>query len=169
MLLIVCPPMSSHVLLQGQDEEVEFQEDDDRREVFSRRKLETNWDRYEESERQEPEDDMPAQRGADYHVLLESAGKTGTWRAGGGWVCFACAAHSGGVEWRLWSVQNNQIVLITLNLLYLDLGLSSRQPLRRSSPSTLRLIRSSGTRLLILKLIGWEVVETIKAPREISL
>lgn len=43
--------------------------------VFSRRKLESNWDRYEESERQEPDDETPTQRGADYHILLESAGK----------------------------------------------------------------------------------------------
>uniref|UniRef100_A0A3Q3RCD5 Apoptosis, caspase activation inhibitor n=1 Tax=Monopterus albus TaxID=43700 RepID=A0A3Q3RCD5_MONAL len=46
--------------------------------VYSRRKLETNWDRYEESERQEPEDDTPTQRGTDYHVLLESAGDSFT-------------------------------------------------------------------------------------------
>lgn len=45
-------------------------------EVFSRRKLESNWDRYEESERKESDDDVPTQRGTDYHVLLESAGKT---------------------------------------------------------------------------------------------
>ncbi|XP_047194114.1 cell death regulator Aven isoform X2 [Hippoglossus stenolepis] len=63
---------------RGQDEEVDFQEDGNRREVFSRRKLETNWDRYEESERKEPEEDMPAQRGADYDVLLESAGDSFT-------------------------------------------------------------------------------------------
>ena len=43
--------------------------------VFSRRKLESNWDRYLESERVEPADDTPAVRGTDYHVLLESAGK----------------------------------------------------------------------------------------------
>lgn len=44
-------------------------------EVFSRRKLESNWDRYEESEKQEPDDGTPAKRGTDYHVLLGSAGK----------------------------------------------------------------------------------------------
>lgn len=44
-------------------------------EVFSRRKLESNWDRYKESEKQELEDDTPTQRGADFHVLLESAGE----------------------------------------------------------------------------------------------
>lgn len=42
---------------------------------FSRRKLESNWDRYKESEKQEVDDDMPTRRGADYHVLLESAGE----------------------------------------------------------------------------------------------
>ncbi|KAI9543857.1 hypothetical protein NQZ68_004905 [Dissostichus eleginoides] len=50
-----------------------FQEEDNSKEVFSRRKLESNWDRYEASERQEPDDETPAQRGTDYHVLMESA------------------------------------------------------------------------------------------------
>ena len=69
------PCVSHHVLFKGQDEADNFQEEDERMEVFSRRKLESNWDRYEESERQEPNDDMPTRRGADYQVLLESAGK----------------------------------------------------------------------------------------------
>ncbi|XP_058468929.1 cell death regulator Aven [Solea solea] len=54
------------------------EEEVNRRETFSRRKLESNWDRYQESERQEPDDDMPTQRGTDYHVLLESAGDSFT-------------------------------------------------------------------------------------------
>lgn len=45
-------------------------------EVFSRRRLlDSNWDRYLESEREESPDDLPAVRGADYHALLGSAGK----------------------------------------------------------------------------------------------
>ncbi|XP_042358997.1 LOW QUALITY PROTEIN: cell death regulator Aven [Plectropomus leopardus] len=64
---------------RDQDERDNFQEEDDRREVFSRRKLESNWDRYEASEKQKPEDDdTPTQRGTDYHVLLESAGDSFT-------------------------------------------------------------------------------------------
>lgn len=59
---------------QDQDDGGNFHEDDDRMEVFSRRKLESNWDRYEESEKEGPTDDTPTQRGTDYHVLLESAG-----------------------------------------------------------------------------------------------
>ncbi|KAK2855952.1 hypothetical protein Q5P01_004687 [Channa striata] len=55
-----------------------FQEDDDTMEVFSRRKLESNWDRYKESEVQELDDDTPTQRGTDYHILLESAGDSFT-------------------------------------------------------------------------------------------
>ncbi|KAK5879823.1 hypothetical protein CesoFtcFv8_022903 [Champsocephalus esox] len=55
-----------------------FQEEDNSMEVFSRRKLESNWDRYEASERQEPDDETPAQRGTDYHVLMESAGDSFT-------------------------------------------------------------------------------------------
>ncbi|XP_074541850.1 cell death regulator Aven [Halichoeres trimaculatus] len=63
---------------RDRDEGDEFQEEADRAEVFSRRKLESNWDRYAESEKQEPEDDTPTQRGTDYHVLLESAGDSFT-------------------------------------------------------------------------------------------
>lgn len=44
--------------------------------TFSRRKLEPNWARYEESEKEEINEDVPTQRGTDYHVLLTSAGKT---------------------------------------------------------------------------------------------
>lgn len=57
-------------------------------EVFSRRKLESNWDRYEESERQGPDDDVPNQRGTDYHVLLESAGRSLSFPKGNYWrIC----------------------------------------------------------------------------------
>ncbi|TSK57993.1 Cell death regulator Aven [Bagarius yarrelli] len=45
---------------------------------FSRRKLESNWARYEESEKEEASDDVPVQRGTDYHVLLTSAGDSFT-------------------------------------------------------------------------------------------
>lgn len=47
-------------------------------ETFSRRKLESNWDRYEASETQEEEQDTPTQRGTDYSVLLQSAGDSFT-------------------------------------------------------------------------------------------
>lgn len=52
-----------------------LEEEDERTAVFSRRKLESNWDRYEELEKAEEDGDMPSQRGTDYHVLLESAGR----------------------------------------------------------------------------------------------
>ncbi|XP_063351571.1 cell death regulator Aven [Pelmatolapia mariae] len=63
---------------RDQEEGDSYQEGDDSTEVFSRRKLESNWDRYEESERPEPDDDTPTQRGTDYHVLLASAGDSFT-------------------------------------------------------------------------------------------
>ncbi|TDH00612.1 hypothetical protein EPR50_G00190230 [Perca flavescens] len=64
---------------RDQDEGDNFQGEGDRMEVFSRRKLESNWDRYEVSERPEPDDDdTPTQRGTDYHVLLGSAGDSFT-------------------------------------------------------------------------------------------
>lgn len=46
--------------------------------TFSRRKLESNWNRYEASETQEVQEDMPTQRGTDYSVLLQSAGDSFT-------------------------------------------------------------------------------------------
>ncbi|XP_032398547.1 cell death regulator Aven isoform X2 [Etheostoma spectabile] len=61
-----------------QDEGDNSEGEGDRMEVFSRRKLESNWDRYEVSERPEPDEDMPTQRGTDYHVLLGSAGDSFT-------------------------------------------------------------------------------------------
>lgn len=47
-------------------------------EVYSRRSLGSNWDRYEESEKAELADDSPTQRGSDFQVLLESAGDSFT-------------------------------------------------------------------------------------------
>ncbi|XP_041830972.1 cell death regulator Aven isoform X2 [Melanotaenia boesemani] len=63
---------------QDHDEGDRFEEADDRMKVFSRRKLESNWDRYAESELLDQDDDTPTQRGTDYHVLLESAGDSFT-------------------------------------------------------------------------------------------
>ncbi|XP_014863972.1 PREDICTED: cell death regulator Aven isoform X1 [Poecilia mexicana] len=59
---------------QHQDEGENLEDEDDRTAVFSRRKLESNWDRYEASERAEEDDGTPSQRGTDFHVLLASAG-----------------------------------------------------------------------------------------------
>lgn len=58
-------------------EEADFQ-DDDVTVSFSRRKLQSNWDRYEASEKQAADDETPTQRGTDYHVLLQSAGDSFT-------------------------------------------------------------------------------------------
>ncbi|XP_027896420.1 cell death regulator Aven isoform X1 [Xiphophorus couchianus] len=63
---------------QHQDEGENLEDEDNRTAVFSRRKLESNWDRYEASERAEEDDGTPSQRGTDFHVLLESAGDSFT-------------------------------------------------------------------------------------------
>ncbi|KAF6729891.1 Cell death regulator Aven [Oryzias melastigma] len=60
------------------DQDDDFDPEEEQQEVFSRRKLESNWDRYEESERAEQVEDTPTRRGEDYHVLLESAGDSFT-------------------------------------------------------------------------------------------
>lgn len=63
--------------LQGDgDDEETVPEEEEVGGMFSRRKLESNWDRYEDSEKLESEDDMPTCRGMDFDVLLAAAGKT---------------------------------------------------------------------------------------------
>ncbi|XP_061602258.1 cell death regulator Aven isoform X2 [Cololabis saira] len=71
------PPRDTPVF-QDEDDEGQPEEEDARMAVFSRRKLESNWDRYKDSEKAEQDDDTPTQRGADYHVMLGSAGDSFT-------------------------------------------------------------------------------------------
>lgn len=70
--LILCPILS----LQSDDEDENVPEKEEEVGMFSRRKLESNWDRYEESEKVEDEDEIPTRRGTDFDVLLAAAGKT---------------------------------------------------------------------------------------------
>ncbi|XP_026175340.1 cell death regulator Aven [Mastacembelus armatus] len=90
---------------RDQDEGPNFEEESNRMEVFSRRKLESNWDRYEESEKQELEDDTPTQRGMDYHVLLESAGDS-----------FTQFRFSEEKEWEMDSFAANQMSAVFVDL-----------------------------------------------------
>ena len=61
--------------LKGQDETDSQDQEDEGFETFSRRKLESNWDRYEAEEKEKLQEEGPTQRGADYHALLGSAGQ----------------------------------------------------------------------------------------------
>ncbi|MGH0131346.1 UNVERIFIED_CONTAM: hypothetical protein FKN15_047690 [Acipenser sinensis] len=64
------------VLYQLVEEEVDVKHSDDedfRPSVFSRRKLVSNWDRYEAAEKEEVGESGQSQRGADFSVLLSSA------------------------------------------------------------------------------------------------
>ncbi|XP_030628528.1 cell death regulator Aven [Chanos chanos] len=65
---------------RGPEENDENKEhfEDEVPDMFPRRKLESNWDRYEASEKEEQNEDVPTQRGTDYHVLLSSAGDSFT-------------------------------------------------------------------------------------------
>ncbi|KAJ8393524.1 hypothetical protein AAFF_G00059970 [Aldrovandia affinis] len=63
---------------QGRDEADGRDQEDEERETFSRRKLESNWDRYEAEEKEKKQDEGPTQRGAEYHTLLGSAGDSFT-------------------------------------------------------------------------------------------
>ncbi|KAK2864123.1 hypothetical protein Q7C36_003277 [Tachysurus vachellii] len=64
---------------RGQDEQDDKENAEDQMPaIYSRRKLESNWVRYEESEKEEVNDGVPEQRGTDYHILLTSAGDSYT-------------------------------------------------------------------------------------------
>ncbi|XP_056150404.1 cell death regulator Aven isoform X2 [Lampris incognitus] len=88
-----------------QDEGNNPQPEDEGVETFSRRKLESNWDRYKESEKVEPDDDMPTQRGTDYHVLLESAGDS-----------FTQFRFSEEKDWEMDSLTTSQMSAVFLDL-----------------------------------------------------
>ncbi|KAM4522662.1 cell death regulator Aven [Odontesthes bonariensis] len=91
---------------RDQDEGEKFEEDEEHgAEVFSRRKLASNWDRYEESERVEKDDDTPTQRGMDYQVLLESAGDS-----------FTQFRFSEEKEWEMDSITASQMSAVLLDL-----------------------------------------------------
>ncbi|XP_045577062.1 cell death regulator Aven isoform X2 [Salmo salar] len=91
---------------RGQDEGNRMDEDEDEgMEVFTKRKLESNWDRYKESEKEEPSDDTPTQRGTDYQVLLESAGDS-----------FTQFRFSEEKEWDMDSLAANQFSAVFVDL-----------------------------------------------------
>uniref|UniRef100_A0AAZ3NQL7 Apoptosis, caspase activation inhibitor n=1 Tax=Oncorhynchus tshawytscha TaxID=74940 RepID=A0AAZ3NQL7_ONCTS len=81
------------------------EDEDEGMEVFTKRKLESNWDRYKESEKEEPSDDTPTQRGTDYHVLLESAGDS-----------FTQFRFSEEKEWDIDSLAANQFSAVFVDL-----------------------------------------------------
>ncbi|XP_054910434.1 cell death regulator Aven [Poeciliopsis prolifica] len=88
-----------------QDEGENLEDEDDRTAVFSRRTLESNWDRYEASERVEEDDGTPTQRGTDFHVLLESAGDSFTQ--------FRFAEEK---DWEMDPFAANQVSVVSLDL-----------------------------------------------------
>ncbi|NXA31784.1 AVEN regulator, partial [Eudromia elegans] len=59
------------------DDDDESREEEEKEDVksYSRRKIVSNWSRYEDAEREGQNDDAETQRGTDFHVLLSSAGK----------------------------------------------------------------------------------------------
>lgn len=63
-------------MLQAADEH-ELQEEEEGHGSFSRRKLVSNWDRYEDAEKEAQQDAGESQRGTDFSILLSSAGKPG--------------------------------------------------------------------------------------------
>ncbi|XP_051981005.1 cell death regulator Aven-like, partial [Xyrauchen texanus] len=67
------PPADFRRNQDDHDNKENFEEEEEENITFSRRKLESNWDRYQESEKEEINEDVPTQRGMDYHVLLTSA------------------------------------------------------------------------------------------------
>ncbi|KAK6481193.1 cell death regulator Aven [Huso huso] len=89
------------------EEEVDVKHSDDEDfgpSVFSRRKLVSNWDRYEAAEKEEVGESGQSQRGADFSVLLSSAGDSFTQ--------FRFAEEK---EWEIDTPANNQ-----MSALYVD-------------------------------------------------
>ncbi|XP_048852839.1 cell death regulator Aven-like [Brienomyrus brachyistius] len=73
--------------------------------VFSKRKLESNWSRYEAAEESERNEEQPTQRGADYHALLASAGDS--------YTQFQFAEEK---DWELDSLANNQMGILFMDI-----------------------------------------------------
>ncbi|KAF5908446.1 cell death regulator Aven [Clarias magur] len=91
---------------RGQDEQDDKENNEDEMPaVYSRRKLESNWDRYAETEKDEVNDDVPVQRGTDYHVLLSSAGDS-----------FTQFRFSEEKDWEVNSLGTNQVPALFVDL-----------------------------------------------------
>ncbi|XP_067273633.1 cell death regulator Aven [Pseudorasbora parva] len=101
------PPADFRVFRRNQDdhENKENYEEVEEDKTFSRRKLESNWDRYKESEKEEINEDVPTQRGTDYHVLLTSAGDS-----------FTQFRFSDEKDWEMDSLAKNQIPALFTDL-----------------------------------------------------
>nr|XP_005160816.1 cell death regulator Aven isoform X1 [Danio rerio] len=101
------PPADFRDFRRNQDEpdDKENVEDMEEDNTFNRRKLESNWDRYKESEKEEMNEDVPAQRGTDYHVLLTSAGDS-----------FTQFRFSDEKDWELDLLAKNQIPALFIDL-----------------------------------------------------
>ncbi|XP_036437798.1 cell death regulator Aven [Colossoma macropomum] len=91
---------------RGQDEQDNKENlEEEMPDIYSRRKLESNWDRYEESEKEEVNDGVPVQRGTDYHVLLSSAGDS-----------FTQFRFSEEKDWEMDSLAVNQVPALSVDL-----------------------------------------------------
>ncbi|KAI4872392.1 hypothetical protein NFI96_029863, partial [Prochilodus magdalenae] len=91
---------------QGQDEQDNKENlEEEMPDIYSRRKLESNWDRYEELEKEEVNDGVPIQRGTDYHVLLSSAGDS-----------FTQFRFSEEKDWEMDSLAVNKVPAISVDL-----------------------------------------------------
>ncbi|KAG7461342.1 hypothetical protein MATL_G00209090 [Megalops atlanticus] len=94
-------PTSDHLL--GND--VQNKQEGKEAGMFSRQKLESNWDRYEEEEKAQLKEEGPMQRGMDYHVLLGSAGDA-----------FTQFRFSEEKDWEMESLATNQVSAVLVDL-----------------------------------------------------
>ncbi|XP_050995541.1 cell death regulator Aven [Labeo rohita] len=98
------PPADFRRHQDDQDNKENFEQEEEDH-SFSRRKLESNWDRYEETEKEEINEDVPSQRGTDYQVLLTSAGDS-----------FTQFRFSDEKDWEMDSLAKNQIPALFIDL-----------------------------------------------------
>ncbi|KAJ8274942.1 hypothetical protein COCON_G00095670 [Conger conger] len=96
-------PVADHH--QGRDETDSQDQEDEGFQTFSRRKLESNWDRYEAEEKEKLQEEGPTQRGADYHALLGSAGDS-----------FSQFRFSDEKDWEADSLAVNQVSALLVDL-----------------------------------------------------
>ncbi|XP_035278140.1 cell death regulator Aven [Anguilla anguilla] len=96
-------PVADHH--QGRDETDSVDQEDEGFQTFSRRKLESNWDRYEAEEKEKLQEEGPTQRGTDYHALLGSAGDS-----------FTQFRLSEEKDWEADSLSSNQVSAMLVDL-----------------------------------------------------
>ncbi|NWI09430.1 AVEN regulator, partial [Crypturellus soui] len=90
---------------EDDDDESREEEEKEGLKSYSRRKIVSNWSRYEDAEREEQKDRAESQRGTDFNVLLSSAGKHS----------FAQFRFAEEKEWEMESISHRQLSALNVD------------------------------------------------------